>query len=128
MSNTPEAFFGEVICSYTRAQALEDGVLVDVTAEASAFGYLHPMAISAAVFEVVQNIPEGSGQSTLGRLRDVLFMAHRAIKKAREADGSRIAFQLFLDAKLQELTELFIDLGPGDAGEPVLTIGFSTDF
>ena len=123
-----EAFFGQVIFSYTRAQALEDGVLVDVSTKAAAFGFKYHTAISAAVFEVVQEIPEGSGHTTLGRLRDVLFMAHRAIKKARPSDGNRLAFQLYLDGALEELTELFIDLGHGDAGEPVLTIGFLTDF
>jgi type I site-specific restriction endonuclease len=29
--NRPDPIFGEVIYSYTRAQAIEDGVLVDVT-------------------------------------------------------------------------------------------------
>ena len=123
-----ESFFGEVIYSYTRAQALEDGVLVDVTTEAADFGFRYPTAISSAVFEAVQEIPEGSGHTTLGRLRDVLFMAHRAIKKAKESDGSRLAFQLYLDGVMEELTELYIDFGPGDEGEPVLTIGFLTDF
>ena len=128
MQTTQDSIFGEVIYSYTRAQALEDGVLVDVTTEATAYGFLYPTAISSAVFEVVQGIPEGSGHTTLGRLRDVLFMSHRAIKKARPGDGNRLAFQLYLDGALEELTELFIDLGPGDEGEPVLTIGFLTDF
>ena len=123
-----ESFFGEVIYSYTRAQALEDGVLVDVSTEAAAFGFLYPTAISAAAFEIVQEIPAGSGHTSLGRLRDVLFMAHRAIKKAKESDGSRLAFQLYLDGALEEITELFIDFGPGDEAEPVLTIGFLTDF
>ncbi len=34
-----ESFFGEVISTYTRAQAIQDGVLVDVSAMAREAGF-----------------------------------------------------------------------------------------
>jgi len=56
MSNrlTPPAehpFFGEVISTYTRARALEDGVLVDVRAMAKEAGFRFPVAMTAAAWD-----------------------------------------------------------------------------
>jgi len=41
--------FGEVICSYIRAHAIEDGMLVDVSALAKEAGFRYPMAVTARV-------------------------------------------------------------------------------
>lgn len=43
--------FGEVIHSYTRAQAIEDGYLVDVTETAREAGFVWPVAMTRAVWE-----------------------------------------------------------------------------
>src|SRR6185437_8267129 len=43
--------FGEVIYSYTRAQAIADGVLVDVSETAKEAGFKYPVALTRMVFD-----------------------------------------------------------------------------
>ncbi|MCP4286877.1 MAG: hypothetical protein GY792_20935, partial [Gammaproteobacteria bacterium] len=55
MSNTSnehatESIFGEVISTYTRAQAIEDGVLVDAGPTAKEIGFRFPVALTSAVW------------------------------------------------------------------------------
>ena len=86
-AETVEDFFGPVICSYTRADALSDGMLVDVSEMAQEAGFKIPVAVTTSVWEECIYWPEdeanGYGQSTDGRLWDVLFMAHCEIAQAR---------------------------------------------
>ncbi len=67
-----------VIHRYTRKQAIDDGVLVDVTEWASPRemmgGFRIPVAMTAAVWGHVQ-APEDSCESTRGRAHDVLWGA-----------------------------------------------------
>ncbi len=44
MNNSAESFFGNVISTYTRAQAIEDGVLVDAGSMAQEAGFKWPVA------------------------------------------------------------------------------------
>ena len=70
-------FFGEPISVYTRQQALDDGVLVDVTATASEAGIMIHTAITAALEADIRDLSGvqcETGQSYEGRLRDVIFV------------------------------------------------------
>jgi hypothetical protein len=131
-----DPFFGPVIYSYTRAQALTDGVLVDVTETAKEAGFKLPLAITNALHSRLTptKADQGLGQDHDGRLWDVLWLAAFIIKLA---DGSMdtVTFTVALqetDAKSggPQTTELHIRAvcGPGDDGEPVMTIGFPEDF
>jgi hypothetical protein len=67
--------FGEVIYSYTRNQAIEDGVLVDVTKLAREVGWVTPVALTRTVWDRYVKVPDGVvGQDVTGRLWDVLWM------------------------------------------------------
>jgi len=68
-----------VIYSYTREQAIEDGFLVDVTPLARESGFRIPVAITNGVHAKCEP-PKGApmGQSYTGRCHDVLWMASRA--------------------------------------------------
>ena len=50
----------EVIHRYTRAQAIEDGVLVDLTAQARTCGFTVPVAMTATLFADCERWAEGS--------------------------------------------------------------------
>ncbi len=123
--------FGEVIFTYSRAQALEDGVLVDAGEMATEAGFRFPVAITAAAWSdcVVWTDADSAGQvhqDQSGRLWDLLFMAHHAIRSSRSG-GDRLTFQLCRvprDGKSTEpaITTLKLIVGPGDEGEPVVTI------
>ena len=75
MSDMKE-IFGECISEYTRAQAIEDGILVDVTTVASEAGFKWPTAMTRAVYDrYIEVPPELTGQQDIqGRLWDVLWM------------------------------------------------------
>ena len=123
--------FGEVISTYSRAQALADGVLVDAAPMAQEAGFRWPVAITAAAWSdcVVWSDADNERQvhqDQSGRLFDVLYMAHHAIRSSRR-NGDRLTFQLFRvprDGKSTEavITTLKLIVGPGDDGEPVITI------
>ena len=124
-----EDFFGEPIFKYTRAQALADGVLVDVTSTAREAGWRWPVAVTAALWEQLQTIPaKAQWQDWKGRLWDVIFLAAQAAKRAR-AGENQIEFQLHLSRdRGGDIATLLAHVGPGDNGEPVATIGFPSDF
>lgn len=121
--------FGEPIHIYTRAQAIEDGVLVDVTETAAEAGFKWPVAMSRAAWEDCVAWGEADNkrqtyQDESGRLWDVLWMASRAAKRG----GSEpIRFQLYRvphggRGVRPRLVTLKMVAGPGDLGGPVITI------
>lgn len=133
MSNQekPPSLFGEVIYAYTRAQAIADGVLVDVSLTARATGFRWPVALTRAAWEdCVAWSKEDSRrqvhQDESGRLWDVLWMAMNAIRRSL-GGASQTLYQIYRvprDGKCSEaqLVTLKLVAGPGDAGEPVITI------
>lgn len=121
--------FGEVIHSYSRAQALEDGVLVDVSSTAREAGWLWPVAVTSALWSVIETIPRRhSYQSAEGRLWDVVWMASRAAKRSTGGDRMMFELILFREGSARKYVQLLSVVGPGDSGEPVVTIGFPEDF
>ena len=126
-----ESFFGEVTSTYTRAQAIEDGVLIDAGSMAQDAGFKWPVAVTSAAWADCVAWSEDDNrqqvyQDESGRLWDVLFMASHAIQIC-SGSGDRLLFQLYrvpVDGQsvTAELTTLKLIVGPGDHGEPVITI------
>ena len=123
--------FGEVIYSYTRAQAIDDGVLIDATEMARDAGFKWPVALTVAAWSdcVAWSDVDNERQvyqDQSGRLWDVLFMASFAVRTAINANR-QLQFDLQRiprngrSTTSQRLT-LKLILGPGDGGEPVITI------
>jgi len=57
-----------VISRYTRQQAIEDGVLVDISAQARETGILLPTVLTDHLQQVLEDIPaESRGQDYRGR-------------------------------------------------------------
>lgn len=119
----------DVIHSYSREQAIADGVLIDVTSTAMEAGFKIPVALTSAVYEdcVRWDAVDGAaGQDEAGRLWDVVYLASRAaISSPRKA---RVDFDLMRvnritpDVVVPTRTSLSMVVGPGDQGEPVITI------
>ena len=93
MSDSENLFEWELIHSYTRKQALEDGSLIDITEYARLNGFKIPTAITASLWVYIGVSPELAeiGQSVAGRLKDVLFLLLMEIRKAA-ADTDRIRY------------------------------------
>ena len=84
--------FGPVISVYTRAQAIGDGILVDVSETAREAGFKIPVAITRTVWERLVALPEGylGFQDEGGRLWDVLWMARHYALRASNSDRVRM--------------------------------------
>ena len=98
MSNTNTFEDWAVILSYTRKQAIADGVLVDVTEQAKKNGFIIPVAITHTVWgryiDVNQDLQD-YGQSTDERLRDVLMVLYLDIRQMpSKARSSRVTFRV----------------------------------
>ncbi|MHB1948849.1 MAG: DUF6573 family protein, partial [Gammaproteobacteria bacterium] len=80
-----------IIDSYKRAQALEDGVLIDISNMAREAGFTIPVAVTNAVWsDYIQwsnkDTEQQTYQDTNGRLWDVLSMLRFAINKHTNSD------------------------------------------
>jgi hypothetical protein len=122
--------FGEPIHVYTRAQALADGELVDVTTTAAEAGFRTPVALTRAVWaDCVEWADADTKRQTVqdeaGRLWDVVWMCMQTARVAKAE--SSFFFMVYRvprggRAMKPKLTRLKACIGPGDAGEPVITI------
>ena len=131
IDHTPLFSDADLIHSYSRAQAIEDGVLVDVSEPARDAGFTVPVAITRAVWaDCVEWTEEtDSRKNTIqdedGRLWDVVFMARLACRA--RGDSPRRLFELYRvpvegrGVRPRRVT-LAIHIGPGVSGEPVVTI------
>lgn len=113
----------EYISVYTRAQAIDDGFLIDVSSVAKEAGITFPVALTSAVYGEYVEVPEGvKAQDVQGRLWDILWMLRVAIKKSD--DGSLIMYDLMIrnDNRQPKKVTLKALCHGGDEGEPVITI------
>lgn len=111
----------EVVFRYTRKQAIEDGVLVDISELAKEAGIRFPVAVTRDLFDVL-NDTSAPCQDFKGRVWD-LFMVFRMY--VRSGNGDEIHFEpLFLTAgdSKPKPVPMWAKCGPGDEGEPVITI------
>ena len=79
--------FAPAISTYTRAQAIEDGILVDVSDTAREAGFRIPVAVTRTVWNRIIALPDGyrGFQDEAGRLWDVLWMArHYALRRLEQ--------------------------------------------
>jgi hypothetical protein len=115
--------FGPVISAYSRAQAIEDGVLVDVSEMGREAGIKYPIALTFAVWAEYVEVPLGvECQDEQGRLWDILQMFRVAAKQS--GGCSELRFQVLVrnDNTAPKPVTLKAICGPGDTTEPVLTI------
>jgi hypothetical protein len=117
---------GPIIYSYTRAQAISDGILADISDIAKEEGFRYPTAVSSHLYYEVLNPSDAlaaQGQSLQGRIWDMLTILRLSIKT--QPDTSRLTFSpLFVMAPDSSPVPITIvsTVGPGDQGEPVLTL------
>lgn len=110
----------EVISVYTRAQAIADGVLVDMSETRAAEPFKFPVAFTAALVSDLRR-GQGSDPETFeARAWDVSYMATRG-----RMDGSDAYFRVKVG---RQTLSLRANCGPGDDAEPVITIGYPEDF
>jgi hypothetical protein len=129
LSPEMKEMFGEVIYAYTRADAIDDGTLVDMTEWASSEkgfigGFSCPVAITRSVFADLENIPPSKRgyQDVRGRAHDMLWMASLVCRSSRARGKPEILFQMILHVGRKSKKILKMVVGAGDDGEQVITI------
>ena len=119
----------QIIHTYSRKQAIDDGVLIDVSEPAGEVGIRYPVAVTINLFTTyIEPVPalEALGQSTEGRLWDILSMFRFA---AKAQSGSTLHFKVsFITGTttsggiVRRTMALKTLCHPGDNLEPVITI------
>jgi len=124
--NDQRSLFDEVdvIYSYTRAQAIADGVLIDASETAREAGVRFPVAVTASLWHKYIVPDETSAlhcQSVEGRLWDTLWLFRWA---AKNFTGDTLFFEVSYIMKGRQMTRVKLKAvcGPGDTPEPVITI------
>ena len=117
--NNPEPF-GPVIYSYTRAQAVADGVQIEVTKTAAEAGIKFPVFLTRTAFDAYVAVPPGvTGQDEAGRLWDIVWMLRFAILRSRPgADRLPVALYVRNDNRAARLIKLIATCGPLDLDDP----------
>ncbi len=120
-------FFGDAIYRYSRAQAVEDGVLIDASvgdlAELTRQHYKYPVAMTAAVWALIERgVANKKHCNDLeGVWHDVLWMSRKNI--TQRFDETRHLFEVIITGTgRQRKHTLKAVCGPGDNAEPVVTI------
>ncbi|KKM27449.1 hypothetical protein LCGC14_1574610 [marine sediment metagenome] len=122
--NTTE-LFGDVISRYTREQALEDGVLCDlslVAPDVCRQHYKWPIACTSAVWDIVDKAVNNKKHlnDINGVVHDMLWMS-KMMK--RTIDRSTVMFRVKIcGAGRKSLYDFKLNVGPGDDAKPVITI------
>src|SRR3954466_16412001 len=115
----------DLIHSYSRADALRDGVLIDVTPTAREAGIRWPVALTQAAWERCVRVQPGVAcQDEAGRLWDVLWLLRCAI--SRSDGGAALLFGVHVRNDNREGTPPLVQLkavaGADDDGAPVLAV------
>ena len=125
--NTPENVFGAPISVYTRQQAIEDGVLIDMMqgepGEVSRQHYKYPIACTAGLFGLMRQAVEHPRwcNDYLGIWHDILTMSKSTY--AKKLGRSTVLFEVRITGTgCRCVHSLRLVVGPGDDLEPVITI------
>jgi hypothetical protein len=125
----------ERIATNSRAEAIADGSLVDVTdtSECKECGIKYPIALTRAVYEdcvLWTKEDKKPSQDEKGRLWDILYMFALQAKRAVNSSSSSFSFEVYVVPRKgrgirARPVELRAICEPGDTLEHVITISKS---
>jgi hypothetical protein len=109
----------EVISSYTRAQAIEDGVLADLSTlfPSDTRLYKYPVACTSAVWNLIETAAKKDTSNAAAIVWDICYMSAKF--PVAKIDESTMLFKVIIGRKTHTLK---VNCGPGDNAEPVITI------
>lgn len=113
----------EIISAYTREQAIEDGVLVDVSdMEIAKEHFKYPVAFTNAVWAIIEKAVNNKRwcNDLNGVLHDVFWMSKTYYRKLDST--TRIFRVIITGAGRKRNYDFKFVCSPGDTPEPVLTI------
>jgi hypothetical protein len=120
-----DTYFGNVIYAYTRAQAIADGILVDLSArypDEVRQLYKFPVAVTATVWGIIEaGVAAGVGNDYAGVVWDLLFMSQKGISR-RISPAEHLFDVIITGAGPDKYFTFRAICGPGDGAESVVTI------
>ena len=121
-----------VISVYTRKQAIEDGVLINITEAARQSGFKLPFSITSNLHQKyvvppqeVQDIP---GQSEEERLARLLNQACLAAFSEKQSNHAVFGMLFLMEPEKFQNTDIWMIIDGGDDGQPVLTLMLPEDY
>ena len=113
---------------YKRKQAINDGVLIDVEASARTVGFITPVAVTVAVWEtyIVPDKCMGEFETIEDRLQFLLSSLRLQITES--PPQNYLLFTSWFRMPHKTLGDVMLEFqfkaiaGPGDNGEPVITV------
>lgn len=124
-NNSLTEIFGEVISRYTRAQAIEDGILADVSTmfPNDTRIYKFPVAFTTTLWDIIE------GENAGAWVWDICYMSTKCI--VARPNGSTVIFKCILPRKKGSMATktymLKATCSAGDNMEPVITICHRTE-
>lgn len=111
-----------LIYSYMWENALVDGILVGITQQAHRHGYHSRVAVTKALWRLLNTIPKDSQSNLDSRLKDLLFTGLQAMIRAGEGVSIvRYSFSIHLEeGNTDESLEVLMVALPADFGNPVI--------
>ncbi|MFO0941538.1 MAG: DUF6573 family protein [Pirellulales bacterium] len=118
-SHTEES---EVFSTYTRAQAIEDGVLIDVSDTARELAITFPFAMTATCWVDAVSLPCGADWDTEQMRMNVLI--ERATAELVNNNLNDVRFSLYVidEPGVEREVKLRATFGPGDGTRSVITV------
>lgn len=115
--------FGEVISTYTRAQAIEDGLQVNVTGTPASTVYKVDVFMTAALWAEVTRGAGKDAEVRGARMWDVAWMASRGREDGPCARTARVKVG-------RRVLTVRAECGPVDFDDPrpAITLGLPNDF
>jgi hypothetical protein len=121
--NHNESPFGETVHSYTRSQAIEDGVLIDLSVlEITRRHWTVQVRCTDSVWGIIEDAVTHHGRDLIGILHDLYTVAKHGIKPATSQD--RVYFKATVGVRTHDFVLAY---GPGDTAMPVLTLMLPSD-
>lgn len=114
----------DYIVAYSRADAIRDGVLRDVSEMAREVGFRVSVAITHAAYARYVRVPKGvTGQCEQGRLWDILWMCRAEVQRCMDR-RDELLFELLVrnDDERPRPVVLKSVASAGDDGELVITV------
>lgn len=111
--------FGAPISVYSRSQAIEDGVLADLSTlfPSDTRLYKYPVACTSAVWDLIEKASKKEASTAPGIVWDICYMSAKF--PVAKLDESTRLFKVIIGRKTYTLK---VNCGPGDNAEPVITI------
>jgi hypothetical protein len=121
--NHNENVFGETVYSYSRQQAIDDGVLIDLSVlEITKQHWNVQLCCTDSVWGIIEDAVTNHGKDLIGILHDIYTVAKFNIKAATSQD--RVYFRATVGVAAHDFVLAY---GPGDTAAPVLTLMLPSD-